>query len=85
MKVCQLIPRIGSLGSGVGDYAALLAGRLDEGHGIESNFLAVELGPDACKVGRTAKSGDFGRGLGGPAFLGSGQLLSGNKIFCFFR
>ena len=32
MKVCQLIPRIGSLGCGVGDYAALLAGRLDEGH-----------------------------------------------------
>ena len=55
MKVCQLIPRIGSLGCGVGDYAALLAGRLDEGHGIESNFLAVELGPDACKVGPTAK------------------------------
>lgn len=55
MKVCQLIPRIGSFGCGVGDYAALLAEGLACGFGIESNFVAVELGPDACKENRSVK------------------------------
>ena len=44
MNLCQVIPRIGGLGCGVGDYALLLGAELEARQGIRSENWVVEMG-----------------------------------------
>jgi len=45
IMLVQLVPRMGGIVCGVGDYAATLAGGLRDRHRMHSRFLAAEVGP----------------------------------------